>query len=244
VGLALYLSIALSFSSFISVLRDRIPDGRSILGRSKCCSCGVTINWKYNIPLLSWIFLKGRCRNCSSRIPLEILLTEIAAMILYVSLLGKFESYFELVLWFGYVTFGLSLFLIDLSHFRLPNALTLPFFAYVLIMVAIAFVTRERDLAQIWQALIMGLLNFFLYAALRVLSRGGMGLGDVKLAPTIGLVIGLYSIKIFMIASYATFVLAGIVAVALLVLKKAGMKTAIPFGPFMLAAPYLVYLFT
>lgn len=243
-GVLLYLLLTLSFSSFIGVMIDRVPSEQSLLGRSTCASCGQIVRWKHNFPILSWLYLRGRCRSCDSPIPQRLLFIEILATFLYLLVWVKSDNFIDLLLWFGYVTFGFSLTMIDLAHNRLPNSLTFPFFIFTSLVTVSAFIFQQISLTDLRRVFSICLLNLAFYSLLRLLSKGGMGLGDVKLAPTLGLVCGYYSLSFFIISSYITFLLAGLVASLLLITKKAKMKTALAFGPYMLAAPYLVFLFS
>jgi leader peptidase (prepilin peptidase)/N-methyltransferase len=237
----LYFSFAYAFSSFIGVLVFRIPTGKSINGRSICDECGTIIKWWSNFPILSWIVLRGKCSKCGAEIPRLIWYIEIFAIVLFSVLWLRHSSFEEMVIWFGYIVFGMALSIIDFKHLRLPNALTLPFFLFTFSTIVVAKFLQNNP-AALPTALLGSLLNGAFYFVLRLVSRGGLGLGDVKLAPTIGLIAGEESLMNLVYSTYLTFLLAGLVAVVMLIARKASRKTPLPLGPFMLAAPFLIYI--
>lgn len=239
IGALTYLLLALSFSSFLGVVMTRLSNQVPLLGRSHCDSCGENVPWRFNIPILGWLFLRGRCNNCHAKIPIEIFLIELLGLVLYSMVWFKFPQTSELLLWFTYCSFGLPLLFIDIRHLRLPNALTYPFFIVILILVTYHEKTSSFSTLP-WNSFALAAANFLFYSLLRLISRGGLGLGDVKLAPTIGLICGSYSTSLLIYSTYVTFMTAGFVAIVLLVARKAHRKTAIPLGPFMIAAPLLM----
>jgi leader peptidase (prepilin peptidase)/N-methyltransferase len=166
---------------------------------------------------------------------------ECLGIILYSVILIKFDQLFDVIVWFVYVSFGLVLSFIDFKYLRLPNVLTYPFVISVLLL-ALYNWGQTGQVKLIATPIISGLICLIFYLLLRVISKGGLGFGDIKLAPSIGIVCGFYSYTFVAYSTYLGFFLAGIVSVILLITKKANRKTPIPLGPFMLVSPLLLIL--
>jgi len=228
--LALPAGTALLFSllvgSFLNVVAWRLPRGESlVLSRSKCPSCGVQIGALDNIPLLSWLALRGRCRRCAAPISARYPIVEAVTALLYVAVVLAADGPRELALGLLLVTFLVPITLIDLDHRRIPNALTAP--------AALAAAAAIALLEPAWlpEALIAGAAagGFFLVSA--VLYPRGMGMGDVKLAGVLGLYLGRAVAPALFVA-----LVAGVLVGAAIVVRKGaaeGRRTAVPFGPFL-----------
>jgi leader peptidase (prepilin peptidase)/N-methyltransferase len=144
-----------------------------------------------------------------------------------------FHSWTSLILWLILVAIGVPLTVIDITSHRLPDLLTAPLFGLSAITIVVdAFVGRHFD--RLIPSLVGALALPAFYLALMIISRGGMGMGDVKLSAAIGLVSGFFGVWITLISSFATYILGSVIGIALMLAGKAGRKTAIPFGPFML----------
>jgi leader peptidase (prepilin peptidase)/N-methyltransferase len=212
--------------SFLNVVIWRLPRGESVVTPpSTCPSCGARIKPYDNIPVLSWLLLRGRCRNCgvaiSPRYPLVEALTAVL-MALVPICLGTDEDQ-----WIGYamVLILVPLTFIDLDHRILPNKITYPS-----VPIAIGL-TAAFDTDHLLAHLIAGAAAFgFLFAAAWVYPAG-MGVGDVKLAGVLGLFLGRAVAPALLIA----FLLGTVVGIGVMAVRgvAAGRKTAIPFGPFL-----------
>ena len=237
VGLAAVIAFVFGavLGSFLNVVIWRLPRGESLVSPpSRCPSCGAPVKPYDNIPILSWLLLRGRCRNCGARIsaryPLVELLTAVL-MALVPVFLGADED-----VWIGFalVLILVPLTFIDLDHRILPNKITYPAVVVAIVLVAI-FETGDLP-----EHLIAGAAAFaFLFAAAWFYPKG-MGVGDVKLAGVMGLFLGRNVAPALLVA----FLLGTIVGIGVMARKgvAAGRKTAIPFGPF-LAAGALVGLY-
>lgn len=221
--------------SFLNVVIWRLPRGESVVSPpSACPACGAQIKPYDNVPVLSWLWLRGRCRNCgisiSPRYPLVETLTAVL-MALVPIFLGTGNDQ-----WIGYalVLILVPLTFIDLDHRILPNKITYP-----AVPIAIGL-TAAFDTDHLIAHLVAGAAAFlFLFAAAWVYPSG-MGVGDVKLAGVLGLFLGRAVAPALLIA----FLLGTVVGIGVMVAKgvAAGRKTAIPFGPF-LAAGGLIGLY-
>lgn len=232
VELLVWGSLALATGSFLNVLIHRVPDRKSMSGRSRCPQCGGEIGAIENIPIISFIFLRGRCARCKSKISWSYPLVEIASLILALVVLSETEGLFNRIAWYLFVMAGLALAVIDAKHFRLPNVITLPLALSILVLL-IAQSYSDNDFSHLKSALLSSTALTFFYLIVNVLSRGGMGLGDVKFSISIGLLTGYLSSYGAYIASMAAFFAGSIIGISLMISKGGGRKRKLPFGPFM-----------
>jgi leader peptidase (prepilin peptidase)/N-methyltransferase len=227
IGLAaLALVGGLVAGSFIGVVAHRVPRGESIVGpRSRCPTCGTQIAAYDNVPVVSWLALRGRCRNCGSRISPRYPLTELAVGILYaVTFLVLEHDPAELALGLVFVSVLAVVTLTDLERRVIPNGIVL---VGAVVGIAIVAATDPASLPEraISAAAASGLLRLGALA-----SRGGMGMGDVKLAALMGLYLG-RAVAASLVVGFAAGALVG---VALMLRHGASArKRAIPFGPFL-----------
>lgn len=225
--------VGLSLGSFASVLVARIPSRESLMTRSKCPNCSRQITPKENIPVLSYLVLKGKCPGCNSKISTMYPALELGMAILYVAPLFFLHNWTQFLLWVVLATFGLPLLAIDLIHHRLPDVLTASLFGSSALVILGSSITHNRfDRIAPSATGAISLLAFYL--AIMLISRGGMGMGDVKLSASIGLISGYFGMQAVLISSFGAFTLGSVIGIVLILFGKAGRKTAIPFGPFML----------
>lgn len=225
--IALVIALGLVIGSFLNVVIARVPEGRSLLGRSACPHCGAMIGAADNIPLLSYGLLRGRCRSCGHaiawRYPLVEALTAAAFVAAYLRA-GALDL--EFVVASILLAALIAITLIDLEHQIIPDVITLPgVVAGVISALVSARITWTESLLGI--GVCGGLLLLVIVA-----SGGGMGGGDVKLGAMLGAFLGW---KAGLFALLVAVVLGGIVAAALLVSGRKGRKDPIPFGPFLAA---------
>ena len=236
----------LAIGSFLNVLIIRLPAGKSILGFSKCRKCQKGIIWHDNIPVLSFLLLKGRCRNCNSKISLQYLLVELLTGFLFLISFFVFRDNPFLLIYVLFLIGLLTLIaFIDLKHFIIPDKLILSGLIvssfYLLLSTYYLLPFDCSIISCSFKNSILGVLFFAgIFSVLFFISRGKwLGFGDVKLAFWLGLVFGLRnSVDIF----YLTFLIGFIFAIILLSFKKAGLKTEIPLGSIMAGATTLFLL--
>jgi leader peptidase (prepilin peptidase)/N-methyltransferase len=228
-GVAAFLFVAgLVAGSFVTVLAHRLPRKESIWGpRSRCSDCGETIAAYDNIPVVSWLVLRGRCRDCGEAISPRYPLVELSLAVLYVAVyLVLEEDVAEVALGLVFVTTLATITLTDLEHRIIPNA--------VLIAAAVAglgiVVATDADSLPERGIAAAAAGGFLLVAA--IAWSGGMGMGDVKL----GAVMGLYLGRAVAPALLVAFAIGAVVGVGVMVRHgAAARKTALPFGPFLAA---------
>jgi leader peptidase (prepilin peptidase) / N-methyltransferase len=230
--------------SFLNVVIHRLPRGESLSHpRSRCPACEAPIAPYDNVPLLSWLLLRGRCRRCGERIspryPAIELLTA-AAFAAVVAVRGFDE---RLALELPFVAILIAIAGIDLEHRIVPNRIVAPAAAWAL---AAAALVASDELPEL---VLAGIAAFLLLLIAAVAYPAGMGMGDVKLAGTMGLYLGV-SVAPALLAAFAVGALVG---VGIMVREgAAGRKKGVPFAPFLalggliglLAGPELVDLYS
>ncbi len=216
----------LVFGSFLTVVGHRVPRGESIVGgRSRCPRCGAQIAAYDNVPVLSWLMLRGRSRCCGERIPLRYPLTELALGLLFAATALVFAGEpGELALGLVLVSTLVAVTLTDLEQRIIPNKILA---AAAALGVAIAAATDPASLPE--RAIAAAAAGGLLFAAALAYPRG-MGLGDVKLAATMGLFLG----RAVAPALFVALLAGSLVGLAIVVRHgAAARKRAIPFGPFL-----------
>lgn len=229
--------------SFLNVVAHRVPRGESLVSPgSHCPGCGAEVKPYDNIPVVSWLLLRGRCRNCGMRISPRYPLIELTTAIVFAAVVAVRGFDNDLVLELPFVAALIALAAIDFDHKLLPNKIVYPLAAYGVIA------TLLVDQDDLLENLIAGAGAFlFLLVAVIAYPRG-MGMGDVKLAGAMGLYLGLSVIPALLVA-FLSGSLVGIVIIARE--GAAGRKKAVPFGVFLalggivgvLAGPELVDLY-
>jgi leader peptidase (prepilin peptidase) / N-methyltransferase len=213
------------FGSFANVLIHRLPRRESIVvPGSRCPACGVPIRPRDNIPIVSFLLLRGRCRACRARISPRYLIVEAVTGGLMAGLVWRFGLSFA-ALRYGVLAFALLVvFFTDLEHQIIPNAVTYPGIA--------AGIALSAAAGQLAVSVIAAASAGLVFLILTVVTRGGMGGGDVKLAAMIGAFLGTPAVVVALFLAFALGAAAGLL---LLALRLRSRKDMIPFGPAMAA---------
>ena len=226
IGVALAGGFGLIFGSFLNVVAYRLPRGESLARpASRCPGCDAPIKPYDNVPVLSWLALRGRCRSCKAAIAWRYPLVELATALLLaltVVVIGPNEN-----VWLGlaFVLLLVPVTVIDIDFRIIPNKLMI---LGTVVALAILALTRPGDIPEhLIAAVAAG--GFLLIAA--IAYPGGMGMGDVKLAFVMGLFLG-RDVGVAMLAGLLAGSLIGAAVIARKGAKE-GRKTAIPFGPFL-----------
>jgi leader peptidase (prepilin peptidase)/N-methyltransferase len=212
--------------SFITVVAHRVPRGESIVGpRSRCPACGVQIAAYDNVPVFSWLVLRGRARCCGAAISARYPLTELALGLLYAAtVLVLWDDLGEVALGLVFVTVLMAVTLTDLERRIIPNKILI---VGAVLAVVIAAVADPASLPE--RAIAAAAAGGLLFGAALAYPRG-MGLGDVKLAATMGLFLGRNVGPAILVALLA----GSLVGMAIIAREgAAARKKAIPFGPFL-----------
>lgn len=216
----------LLIGSFLNVVAYRLPRGESLMHPgSRCPGCGEPVRPYDNIPVLSWLLLRGRCRHCKTAISPRYPLVEASTGLLWALVVAIRDDEASIALGLILVTALVPIVLIDLEHRLIPNVITAP--AAVLALVA----GLVWDLDGVPEQLIAAAAaaGFFLLAA--IAKPGGMGMGDVKLVGVMGLCLGRAVAPAILMGLLLGVLVGGIVMSRVGV--AAGRKTKVPFGPFL-----------
>jgi leader peptidase (prepilin peptidase) / N-methyltransferase len=235
------LPFGLAIGSFMTVVIDRVPKGESVVApRSRCPACGAEIATRDNVPVVSWLLLHGRCRSCGAPISVEYPLTELVTAALVVGAAAHFERVWVGVMMAALLSMMPAISIIDIRHRIIPNRLMYPSLIAFPIYVVVAWVFHGgTDPVRAAEGLLLYGGGLFVIA---LISRG-MGMGDVKLAALIGVVMGAVGLRYVGVAAGAAILLGGLGGVAALVLGR-GRKAAIPFGPYLAAGAVVAAFLT
>lgn len=230
--------LGLAIGSFVNVVVWRVPRGASVVRPpSACPACGSRIRPRDNVPVLSWLLLRARCRDCAAPISARYPLVEAGTAALFAAAAALLGPSWALpaVLYLAAVAVALAL--IDLDVHRLPDALVLPAYPVGAALLALAswHPGGDADWGALGRAAVGGAALLALYLAAALVHPGGMGLGDVKLAGVLGMYLAWFGWGPLAVGGFAAFLLGGLYAVGLLVTRRAGRGSGIPFGPWMLA---------
>jgi leader peptidase (prepilin peptidase)/N-methyltransferase len=243
--------------SFLTVVSRRVPAGMAVVGvPSVCPECGTALAARDNLPLLSWVLLRGACRDCRKPIPARYPLIEAvtAAAFLLATLAflpmitgstgprSEVAGGLELLAYLYLAAVSVALAVIDADVRRLPDPIVLPAYGVGVVLLGTVDLLRG-DVAAACLAVAGAVLSFLLYLALALVKRGGMGLGDVKLAGVLGLFLGHSGLPALLVGTFAGFFLGGVFGAVLLASRRSTRSTAIPFGPWMLAGAWAGLLF-
>lgn len=249
-----------ALGSFANVCARRIPAGLSIISPcSRCENCETPIRAYHNIPLLSWVFLGGRCAHCRERISIEYPLVELLCGALALFLYREFGVSLELLFYLALCVSLVVITLIDIRHLIIPDMITLPGIAAGIAFNAIKtdwgaavevlfspgladFLFATADIAvfnSIGGALLGGgtfLLIAMVYRTLR--KREGMGMGDVKLVSMLGAFFGMWGV---LVVIFLSSILGTLIGLTIIILRKKDPGHAIAYGPF-LSLSAILYL--
>ncbi len=231
------LPFGLVFGSFLTVAIHRVPKGESVVTpRSRCPSCGAQLRNRDNIPVVSWLLLRGRCHDCGTRISAVYPLTELAAGALFVATVLRFDRVWVAAMLAPFLSLLAALAVIDWRHQIIPNRIVYPCLLIFPAYLAVAGVAGGGvDLPRAG-------IGFLAYGGglllVAIAAPRGMGMGDVKLAALIGLVFGSLGLAYVAVAASLGIFLGGVGAIVALALG-AGRKQKLPFGPFIAAGAVL-----
>ena len=247
--------LGLIIGSFLNVVVYRVPAGIPLTRPSQCPHCDAPVRPWQNVPVISWLVLRGKCAHCTEPISARYPLVELATGVAFVGVTWWVASAFRLaaivgrpdgtvavvlvsVAYLYLAAISIALTLIDLDTRRLPNAIVLPSY----IVLAVLF-TASCLFGMPWEALLRAAIGgaalFAFFWLLRAVRPGGMGGGDVKLAGVIGAALGFIGWGALIVGAFAAFFIGGFVGIGLMIVRRATRKTAIPFGPFMVVGAWI-----
>ena len=237
--------IGICLGSFANVCIYRLPKNKQIItGRSFCPKCKKTIKWLDNIPLISFLLLNGKCRKCRKPISLKYFIIELITGIGFLLIYLNFNNYLTIIFLSVLFLLYLIIFFIDLKHFIIPDGLN---FGIMALAIFKNFLPNFNAsfIHDINQSIIGGIVGYlsiwiiiYLYRVIKKIE--GMGLGDAKLMTGIGLLFGWQSIPFVL---FISAVLGLIFATPSLINKKKNLRSIIPFGPFIITACLIYFLY-
>lgn len=241
----IFFIIGLCFGSFVNAWVWRTKVGKSVAkGRSMCPDCKHQLSAIDNIPLVSYLLLKGKCRYCKKPISIQYPLVELITALLFVALYLYFApintyQWFQLVAWCVITVLLVAAFVYDLRHMLLPDKFTLPVVVIAVILLIAQAV--QFGISSIYAQLIATLIFAGLYLAIWVLSKGKLlGGGDIRLAVLMGL---LLSVPQLLVAVFVAYMVGAILGVLLIAFKFKKRTDAVPLAPFLIFGLYFGLFF-
>ena len=242
---SLVFIFGLCFGSFANACIYRLPKNKQVLtDRSFCPKCKKKIKWFDNIPLVSFLFLNGKCRSCKKKIPLQYFIIEFLAGLGFLFIFLSFDNYYSIILLMALFLIYLMILFIDLKHFIIPDILNYG----IIVLAIIKNFLPNLDLIftqNIMLSLAGGIAGYLsiwliIYLYKQIRKKEGMGLGDAKLMAGIGLLFGWQSIPSTL---FFASLLALLIALPSLMEKKKSLKSKIPFAPYLIIAGLVYFLY-
>jgi leader peptidase (prepilin peptidase)/N-methyltransferase len=234
--------LGLMIGSFLNVVIYRVPAGKSVVRpRSACPTCDEPIAERDNIPVLSWLLLHGRSRCCDESISPRYPLVEAATAIAFGVIAGVDGGTWVLPALLYLAAISIALSMIDIDVHRLPNVIVLPSYPVSAALLTLAALA-DGEPGRLVRAAICGFGLYAFYFVLMVVYPAGMGFGDVKLAGVLGLYLGWFGWQYATVGAFFGFLVGGVYGLVLMLLGRAGRKSQIPFGPFMIIGAWLSLL--
>lgn len=243
------------------IANNRRKTGVTVMrGRSFCPYCNHNLAWHDLIPLLSFILLRGRCRYCNQRISFQYPLIELVTALLFIAVASVFSPWFspwfsqgvdnlakssfpqtlELLYFWAIAALLIAVFVYDLKHFLIPDKILYPAIGLAVLWRVFEFLSIGIPV-PLFQAVLAGMGASFFFFTIYALSKGrAMGFGDVKLAFLLGLFLGWPSL---LVALFFAFFIGAVVGLILIALKKKGLKSEVPFAPFLIMGTAISFFF-
>lgn len=234
--------LGLLVGSFLNVVVWRVPRGESVVSPpSACPACTAPVRPRDNVPVVSWLLLRGRCRDCRAPVSRRYPLVELGTGVLFAVLALRFGADPVLPAYLYLAAVGVALALIDLDTRRLPDVLTLPSYGVVAGLLGLGALCGSSS-GDLVRALLGGLAMYAVFFALCAAYPAGMGFGDVKLSGVLGMAVAWTGWGPWGVGLFGGFLLGGLWGAALLVRGRAGRRSSLPFGPFMLTGALVAVL--
>jgi leader peptidase (prepilin peptidase) / N-methyltransferase len=235
--------LGLMIGSFLNVVIWRLPRGESIVRPpSHCPHCDTEIKPYDNIPVISWLVLRGRCRSCGASISPRYPLVELTCGVLWVAMALRFGADWALPAYLVLVSALLALSMIDFDTFLLPNKIVYPLAAALVALFGAAALLDDAG-GDYVRALLGGLAAYAFFLTVHLIAPRGMGFGDVKLSFSLGVALGWISWGSVFVGLFLGFLLGAVIGVILIATKVRSRRDHVPFGPFLAAGTVLAILF-
>ena len=225
--------LGLVVGSFLNVVIYRVPRNESIVSpRSACPQCGTAILERDNIPVLSWLLLKGRCRSCGSRISYRYPMVELACGLLFAGAAARFGYSWTLPAMLIFLASLLALGCIDAERLVLPKKVVYPSLGLVTALLLAATIATH-DWHRLIIAGLCGLGWFVVFFVLNFVSPRALGFGDVRLAPMLGLGLGWFGVGNVLLGFFTANLIGAILGLTLIAMKKMDRKQPIAYGVYL-----------
>lgn len=246
--------LGLAIGSFLNVLIDRLPSEESIMGRSHCDHCKTKLTWIDLLPVVSYIYLGGKCRTCkknlsffypfiefltaltflfvATRVQIPLSGTSADSLDFMLSLHVDFLKIFSLL---GIVSVFIVIFFTDLKYQVIPESVELVFFAFSFLYLFAVGITPKIFFDHALSALLVASPILLLYL---ITKAKGMGFGDVELAFNVGFLLGIIP---GLFALYLAFILGGGIGLFMVIFQKVKMRSKIAFGPFIILGTFIIF---
>jgi leader peptidase (prepilin peptidase)/N-methyltransferase len=230
--------LGLAIGSFLNVVIWRVPRGESIASPpSACPGCDTPIRPRDNVPVVSWLLLRRRCRDCGEPISARYPAVEAGTAVAFAGVAAYFGLVAHLPAFLYLTAIAIALALIDVDVHRLPNAIVLPSYIVGAALLAAPSLI-EGDYGQLARAAIGAVALYAFYFVLVLVYPSGMGFGDVKLAGLLGMYLAWLGWAELAVGAFGGFLIGGVAGLGLMLSGKAGRKSKIPFGPYMLIGAF------
>lgn len=231
--IAICALLGLAVGSFLNVVIYRVPRHESVVSPpSACPNCGTPIAPRDNIPVVSWLLLRGHCRHCQASISPQYLIVELATAGMFAGLAARFGYDWALPAYLVLFAGLLALSWIDVERLILPKVIVWPLLALVaaLLLFASAVTGAWHDL---WVGAVCGAGWFMVFYAMNFISPRALGFGDVRLAPVLGLSLGWLGVRYVLLGFFAANIIGAAIGVALILAKQIERQQRIPYGVFL-----------
>jgi len=229
--------------SFLNCVIYRLETEKSLKGRSFCPHCKHVLSWQDLFPVFSFLFLGTKCRYCKKGISWQYPLVELATGVFFLlififqfSFVGQLSAlkFINLAFWFYIISVLIVIFIYDLKHYLIPDKVLFP-------AIVIALIYNFAAPQNILNNLLAVVISSGFFLTIFLISKGKwMGFGDVKFAILMGLLLGVQNV---LVALFLAFFFGAIIGLALMVLEKKGLKSEIPFGPFLIIGTFIASIY-
>lgn len=231
----LFFLLGLIFGSFYNVVGLRLPQNISFANdRSICPNCKHQLTWFENIPLFSFLIQYGKCRHCKQSISYIYPTIELLTGVLFALSFYLIGFQLELITALLLVSMLMIILVSDINYMLIPNKVLLFFLPFLILMRIVV------PLDPWWSALIGAIIGFGIIFIIILISRGGMGAGDMKLFGVLGIVLGTEKV---LLAFFLSCIIGSVIGMVLILFKVIKRKQPVPFGPYIVVAAIITYFY-